>query len=132
VEALLPERLRDLEADIDPDEVRQLERPHAEAPAHPDDPVDLGMAGDALCQELQRLHPERTSAAIGEKAGAVARHDDALSEPLSGPPSQRDRIVGGLVPGDHLEQLHRRHRVEEVHSDDVLRPRRRARHPGDR
>ena len=91
VEALLPERLRDLEADVDPDQVHQLERPHPEASAHAHDPVDRRVVGDALGQQLERLHPERAGAPVGQEAGAVARDDHALAHALAGDARQSRR-----------------------------------------
>ena len=53
----------------------------------------------------------------------------ALADLLAPAPARSSR---GLVRADHLEQRHQRRRVEEVHADDVLGPRGRARQRGDR
>jgi hypothetical protein len=93
VKALLPKRLRDLEPDIDADQVRELERPHPKAAAHPHDAVDRGVVGDALREQLQSLHPERARATVCQKARAVARHDHALAHPLADMAGQRHLAV---------------------------------------
>src|SRR5205807_8417976 len=120
VKALLPERLRYLEPDVDADEVGKLERAHAKSGAHPDDAVDHGVSGDSFGQKLEGLHAERPGATVCEEAGAVADDDHLLSESLAGAPGDPERVLRGLLARDDLEQVHRRHGVEEVHADDVL------------
>ena len=60
-ERLLVERLRDLEADVDPDEVHQLERAHPEAAAEAADAVDLS--------RRSRGAPARSRSASSRTAG---------------------------------------------------------------
>ena len=74
-EAELVEGERDLVADVDPDEVLQLERPHPEA-RRARDRVDRLDVGHALLQELQRLEAEGPVAAVDQEAGPVRRVDD--------------------------------------------------------
>ena len=83
-EALLVERARDVEADVDADEVHQLERAHPEAAAEPADAVDLLERRDPLLQQPQRLEPERAVAAVDEEARAVGGVDHVLAHRLAG------------------------------------------------
>ena len=83
-EAQLVEARETVEADVDPDEVLQLERAHAEAGAQPADAVDLLDGRDALAEQPQRLQPERPVAAVHEEARAVGGEDHALAHRLAG------------------------------------------------
>ena len=62
-----------------PDQVHQLEGPHAEAAAEPADPVDLLVGGHPLLEQPQPLAAERAPAAVHEEAGAVGRDDHLLA-----------------------------------------------------
>src|SRR5204863_7778202 len=94
VEALLPERLRDLEVDVNPDQIHELERSHAKAAADPDDAIDL-IEGHPLRDELQRLERERPHAAVGDEADAVGDADRCPAHPLGGCLAARQ---GALAP----------------------------------
>ena len=122
----LVERLGDLEADVDAHEVHQLERAHAEAAAEPADPVDLLVGGGALLKQPQPLRRERAAAAVDQEAGAVGRDDHVLAHRLAGARATASDRRRRLLRANDLKQLHQRRRVEEVHPDDVLRPRGRA------
>ena len=74
---------------------------------------------------------ERAPAAVDEEAGAVGGEDHGLAHRLARRAGQLHRPVARLVGADHLEQLHQRRRVEEVHAHDVLGPRRGAGERGD-
>jgi hypothetical protein len=124
--ALLEERARDLEPDIDPDQVHQLERAHLEAAALPADPVDLRQGRGALLQQPQPLEPEWPVAAVHEEAGAVDGLDHDLAHRLAGCAGERQRLLGGLRAGHDLQQRHQRRRIEEVHPHDALGPARAA------
>ena len=126
VKALLPERLRDLEVDVDAHQVHELERAHAEAAADPHDPVDLIVRGDPVAQQAQRLERERARHAVGHEADRVGGADRLAAHRLGHLAGDRQRLLGGLVAGDHLHQAHQRRRVEEVHAADALGPL----HPG--
>ena len=115
-EAELVERLRDLEADVDPDHVHQLERPHPEAPAEAADPVDLVVRRDPLLQQPQRLGVERPAAAVDEESRAVGGEDHALAHRLAQLARAVDGRLARVDPRDHLDEPHERRRVEEVHS----------------
>ncbi len=123
VEALLPERLRDLEVDVDPDQVHELERPHPEAAADPHDAVDLVVGGDPLAQQPQRLERERARARGWRRSRSRRRRESApgpspvrrrrpsasVSSEVSSPATTSTRRISGG-------------RVEEVHAADPLGP----------
>ena len=80
------------------------------------------------CTSAQRLEAERPAAAVDEEARAVGGVDDALAHRLAGrardAPARARRTARRRSTST---QLHHRRRVEEVHADDALGPRRRAR-----
>ncbi len=114
--------LRDLEADVDPDQVHQLERPHPEAAAEAADAVDLLVRRDALLEQPQRL-ARRTGGRSGSRGSPGPSLATITRLPIASPTARAsvERALARLRGGDHLEQLHQRRRVEEVHADDVLR-----------
>ena len=58
---------------VEPGEVEQLERPHAEAGAVPQDAVDLVELGDAFAKRLQRLGAEAAAGVVDDEARRVLR-----------------------------------------------------------
>jgi hypothetical protein len=130
-EAQLVERLGDLEADVQPDQVLQLERPHPEA-GRADDPVDVLDRRDPLLQQPQRLQRERPVAAVDQEARPVDRVDHPAVHRAARGARQLQRVVGGRDARDDLDELHQRRRVEEVHADHARGVARRARDRRDR
>jgi hypothetical protein len=127
VEALLEERARDLQADVDADEVHELERPHAEAAAEPADAVDLLGRGEPLVDDAQRLQRERAVAPVDEEPDPVGDLDDTAAHRLRRRAGDGDRVGRGVGARHDLDEAHDRRRVEEVHPDDAVgRARRRA------
>jgi hypothetical protein len=119
-EALLVERLRHGQPDVDAHEIHQLERSHLEPAPLAHDPVDQLERRDSLGQQLERLDAPGPVAAVDEESGTVDGVDHALAHRLAGGASGAERRVGGLRSGDDLEQRHHRGWVEEVHPDDAL------------
>ena len=115
--------LRHLEAHVDPDQVHQLERAHPEAAAEPADAVDLLVAWPPA-PGAAAAPRRRTGARSGSRGsrGRRPRGSRACPSPRRprGPAPARARPVWSAR--DHLQQLHQRRRVEEVHA----RPRSRA------
>ena len=66
------------------------------------------------------------------KPGKVARLRRRLAEILRELDDRARRLVGGLEAADHLDELQHGHRIEEVHADHALRPRRDRAERGDR
>ena len=119
-EALLIEGSGDVEPDVDPDEVHQLERAHAKAAPESACAVDLLHRGHPLAEQLERLKTPRPVAAVDQEARSVRRVDDALAHGLAAGARDGESARGGLGAGDHLQQCHQRRRVEEVHAHDPL------------
>ena len=108
-EALLVERARDVEADVDPDQVGQLERAHPEAAVHPADPVDLLDRRDPLLEQplclrapngrLQRLTrkpgPSTASITTLPIASPVARASARASSEDSSPATTSSSRISG-------------------------------------
>ena len=66
------EGARDLEVDVDPDQVHELERPHPEAAVLAQTRSICVVVGDALVEDPQRLEREGAVAAVDDEAGRVA------------------------------------------------------------
>ena len=64
--------------------------------------------------------------AVGDEADRVGGANRLAAHRLGHLAGDRQRLLGGLVAGDHLDQAHQRGRVEEVHAADALGPL----HPG--
>ena len=116
-ERLLVEGARDGEPDVEPDEVHQLERAHAEAAGHAADAVDLLGRGDPVLDGPQRLEAERAVAAVDDEARAVGGVDHVLAHRLAGLARDGERVRARLLAGHDLDQPHLGRRVEEVHAD---------------
>ena len=119
-ETQLEERLRDLEADVDPDEVLKLERSHPEPAAEPCDAVDARDISELLLDDAQRLQPERPRTAVDEEARPVGGVDDALAHRLTRRSHDAQRPLFGPHARDHFDQAHHRRGVEEVHPGKAL------------
>ena len=117
---LLVERLRHGIADVDPDQVHQLERTHLET-AEPHDAVDGRHVGKTFAQNPERLQREGSGHPIDHEGRRVGNHNRCLPESAG----QRHRCVNTLqctlLGPDHLDQCHHGWRVEEVHPDHALR-----------
>jgi len=130
-EAELVEGERDLVADVDPDEVLQLEGAHAKA-GGADDRVDRLDVGHPLLQELERLEAEGPVAAVDQETGPVGGVDDALAHSPPGGARDVERLGRGVDARDDLDQRHDGRGVEEVHAHDAPGVGRRAGDRGDR
>ncbi len=122
VEALFPERLRDLEVDVHADKVHQLERPHPEAAADSHDAVDLVVRGDPLAEQPDRFEHEGASDAVGDEADRVGGADRLPAHRPGHLAGDREGAIRGLVTRHDLDQAHQRGRVEEVHAAGPLGP----------
>ena len=79
--------------------------------------------GDPLAEQPQRLERERARARGWRRSRSRRRRGSAV-RPIARRHvvGRRQRLLGGLVAGDHLDQPHQRRRVEEVHAADALGP----------
>ena len=117
------QHLHDRDARVEPDQVGERERPHRMREAELRDRVDRLRLGDALHQRVGGLVDERHQDAVRDEAGEVARLGGRLAEFLA-----RAATIAAAVssevwrPRIDLDELQHRHRVEEVHADDAVRP----------
>src|SRR5688572_21445448 len=126
------EDLEDLEADVEADQVRELERPHRVPHAEPEDRVDVLAGGDAFHQREGRLVDEGHEDPVRDEPGVVGDGDRGLFEPPRELDGQRVNGIGGGLAPDDLHELHHRDGVHEVHAYDAVRAARRRRELRDR
>ena len=116
---LLIDRFHDREADIETDEIHQLERSHAKARRLAHDPVDIMEPGDTLGNDPQRLGAETAPGMVDDEARRIAADDGMVPHA----PGDRGQGIGDPALGqdavDDLDDLHQRHRVEEVKAGDA-------------
>ena len=81
--------------------------------------------GDALHQRVGGLVDERHQDPVGDEAGEVARLGGHPCRARAASSTIAAAVSSEVCDGaDHLDELHQRHRVEEVHADDAVGPRR--------
>ena len=106
------------EADVEADEVGQLERAHRVVQPDPRAGVDVLGRPDALLEGPHRLGEERHEDPVDDEARPVGRHDDLLAELGRQLADRLDRLVRRVAAADQLDQRHDRHGAEEVHPDE--------------
>ena len=87
---------------------------------------------DALGEHREALVDHRADHPRGVEAAAVVDHDRRLADLLHDVVGLGQRLVGGLLAADDLDQRHLVDRAEEVQADEVLRPVHAGRQLGDR
>ena len=92
-EAVL-EHPHDAEADVEADEVGELERPHRVVEADLAPRVDVLGGAEALLVGVHRLREERHQDPVDDEPGPVGRDDDLLAE-LAGDLADRASVVVG-------------------------------------
>ncbi|MCY1397883.1 hypothetical protein D9M71_129030 [compost metagenome] len=107
--------------DIQPGQVEQFERPHAEAGAVAQDAVDLRGAGDALTEDAQRLAAEGAAGVGDDQAGTVAGQRREVPDMLGQVRQAGDHRFVGTLAAHHFHHPHQRHRVEEMQPGDAPR-----------
>src|SRR5207253_1918614 len=122
------EDLHHVEADVEAGVVRELERPHRHVRTELQRLVDVLRAGDAFLEEVERLVHHGDEETIHDEPRRLPHLDGLLPEFCAEVLDQPHGVVGSLGAADHLDELHDRRRVEEVHADDAVRPFRRGRH----
>jgi len=113
--------LQDVKAHVDTDLVGELERPHREP--H----VELRRGVDRLYRRVARLddprrlvHQGDQNAVDDEPRAVLPDADRGLPHRFCEPLDQFDRLPGGVLPGDDLDEVHPHGRVEKVHSAEAL------------
>ena len=87
------EHPHDAEADVEADEVGQLERPHRVVEPDPRTGVDVLGRPDALLERPHRLGEERHEDPVDDEPGPVGRHDHLLAELARQLADRLDRLV---------------------------------------
>ena len=119
-----------MDVHVDPDQVDELARPHRPAGAVLHPRVEI-LDGDArFVEHADAVVQQRDQDAVDDEAGRVVAADRVLSQPLAEGVRRLERVVGGALGADDLDERHQRRRVEEVHADDALRFRARRRDLG--
>ena len=126
----LEQDARDLQAGVEPDKVRQRQRPHRMIEPQPARRVDVGNRRDALAQREARFVEHRHQHAVDDKARRVVGVHDPLAQPLRIAFHRRHCRIGGGEPADELDQPHHRHGIEKMHPHEPCRIGRRLREPG--
>ncbi len=119
----LVEHAHDAEADVEADEVGQLEGAHRVVEADPGARVDVLRRAQALLAGAHRLGQERHQDAVDDEPGPVRGDDDLLAQLRR---ERADGRLGGIGRGraaDQLDERHHRHGAEEVHADEAGAPR---------
>ncbi|MCY1406533.1 hypothetical protein D9M71_218020 [compost metagenome] len=106
--------------DIQPGEIEQFERPHAETGAVAQDAVDLHRRGDAFGEDAQRLAAECAAGVGDDQPGAVGGYRREVPDLLGEQPQAGDHRVVGTFAAHHLDDAHQWHRVEEMQAGDAL------------
>jgi hypothetical protein len=116
------EHLQDPEADVEPDEVGQLERTHRVVEAHLRARVDVVGRAEALLVGPHRLGQERHEDPVDDEPRPIGGGDDLLAH-LGGESTDRGlRLVARGRAADQLDERHHRDRAEEVHPDEPGAP----------
>ncbi len=128
----LPDRVDHRGGDVEPREVHQLERAHAQPQDVPGDPVDPGGIGDRLLQQRQGLGDQPPAGVVDEEAGGVGHGHRPVPAALDQRREhRRDPGAGGGARYD-LDDLHQRYGVEEVQTGQPARVPQRGGDPGHR
>ncbi len=108
--------------DVEPGQIHQLERPHPEPGRIAKDRVDLGNGRHAFAQHGQGFRAECPAGVVDDEAGRVGGQNGAMAETASQIHKRPFDIDSGVGAADDLDELHRRHGIEEVIAGDTFRP----------
>ncbi len=121
----------DLQRHIQAQHVGQGKGPHGrQAPALYYG-VDLLAGGPRLLLQTQHLHHGHHEHPVDKEAGALLNADRDLAQRLGESHGVLQRLFGGLLSGDHLDELHHAGWIEEVEAEHALGPACRRRHLAD-
>lgn len=112
--------LHDRTGRVDADQVEQGERAHGQTAAEPHRRVDVLAGGVLRLVHRGGLVEVAEQQPVGDESGAVADRDGLLAELDRQIGDRGDGLRCGQHRRDHLDQLHRRGRVEEVQTQDAL------------
>ena len=117
---LHPRQLARPPAEIEPDQIVHLKRPHRHAEAG-DDAINL-IGGRALQNDLSRLLRITAQHAVADETGRVAGEHGYFRERLTQLHHGRNCLDGGLFAAHHFQKSHHVGRAEEVHADHGAGP----------
>ena len=100
--------------DVQAHEIHEAERSDAKAGGVDQDAVDGGEVGDAFGKDAQRFRHEGAAGMVDDEAGRVLAADRRVAEALRELGERIGHPALGEHAVDHLDDLHHRHRVEEV------------------
>src|SRR6266566_1381473 len=117
---LLEQHISNVDCGIQSDEVEQREWPHGVArPQHHAD-VDILFGRESLLKHANRIEHVWHEQVIDDKARAILAHNHALSQMLTHRTDGFERLIRGGERTHELDQLHGRHRIEEVHAQHAV------------
>ncbi len=106
--------------DVEAGELHQLERPHAEAADIAHHAVDVNEIGDALVHQVRGFEREAAADLIDEKTGRIGAAHRLARHALADCDQRLTHPFLGLQPGDHFDQPHQRHGIEEMKTGKAL------------
>src|SRR6266487_1082121 len=119
---LIEQHISNVDCGIQPNEVGQREWPHGVArPQHHAD-VDILFGRESLLKHTNRIEHVWYEQVIDDKASSVLAHNHALSQALTHLTHGFEGLIRGGEGTHELDQLHSRHRIEEVHAQHVAWP----------
>ncbi|CAM5335848.1 hypothetical protein SMICM304S_12042 [Streptomyces microflavus] len=123
-------RLQDRTGGVDPDQVQQGEGAHRQAAAQLHRRVDVLAGGVVRLVHRGGLVQIAEEQPVRDEPGPVTDRDGLLAQLPGQPGDGLDGGRRGQHRGNHLDQLHRGRRVEEVQAEDALGVLRLGREPG--
>ena len=126
------QHVEDGQADIEPDEVGQRQRPHRVIHPALHHRIDRLRRAHALHHREERLVQHRHQDAVGDEARIVGGLDAVLAKLRAQFRSHLHRLVRGRLAADQLHQRHQRHGVHEVHAEHLVGALRGGAEQGDR
>src|SRR6266478_1987033 len=119
---LLKHNLRNVIGRVQPHEIQQCQRPHGMPASQLHRIIDVFDGADALFQRADRIQKIRHQQPVHDEPSAVMCAHRCLSQLFA---KRHHLLVNGRIRGNrphHLNQLHHRHRIEEVQPNETLRP----------
>src|SRR6266480_917145 len=121
VEAVL-EHFHDGETDIETDQVGERQRTQRMAHAELHDLIDRLRRRHALVDTKDRFIDHRHEHAIRDEAGSIVHFHGRLSQRLHNCNGFLNGFIRRLSSTNYFNEFHDRHRIHEVHADDLSRP----------
>ena len=114
------EVFEDAEADVEADEVDQLEWAHGVIEAELEGFVDVGGGGDAFLEHVKSFVANHGIDPGGDEAGRFANDHDFLAHALAYFDAGREGGLGSFESANNFEELHFGDGIEEMHADAMF------------